>query len=55
MPPPMRGQVISAVHVLCRLRGERPTLETADQLRAYLEGCGGLLTKLGEEFRERDA
>ena len=52
VPPHLRGQIISAIHVLCRLRGERPTLETPEQLRAYLEGCGGLLTKLGEELRE---
>ena len=51
VPPHLRGQIIANVHVLCRLRGEAPMLETAEALEEYLEGrCGGLLTKLRREW-----
>ena len=51
VPTHLRGTFLSMVHVLCRLRGESPVLETPGQLRSYLQGsCGGLLTKLAAEF-----
>ena len=51
LPPRRRGQLISQLHVLCRLRGEAPELRTAEQLERYLERCGGVLPKLRAEWR----
>ena len=45
VPPPLRSQLISSLHVLCRLRGQSPELRTAEQLRGYLDECG-LLAQL---------
>ena len=50
VPPHLRGQLISQIHVLCRLRGETPSLETPAAVRAYLQSCDGLLTKLTGEW-----
>jgi len=53
VPTHLRGCFISQLHVLCRLRGETPTLETAEQLATYLAGpCGGLLDRLRSEWWE---
>ena len=51
VPPHLRGSLMSQLHVLCRLRGDCPTLETAEQVREYLDGqCGGLLAQLEQEW-----
>lgn len=50
VPPHLRSQLISQVHVLCRLRSETPELSTPDQLRAYLQSCDGLLSRLAAEW-----
>ena len=53
VPPHLRGSLIAQLHVLCRLRGERPTLQTSEELRAYLSGpCRGLLGRLQAEWWE---
>ena len=49
----MAGTVISQLHVLCRLRGDAPELQTTGALEEYLEGeCAGLLTALRDEWWE---
>lgn len=54
VPPHLRGQIIAAVHVLSRLRGDAPIIETPDDLRTYLESnCDGLLTKLSDEWWDK--
>jgi len=51
IPPHLRGQMIATVHVLSRLRGDAPIIETSDDLRTYLEiNCDGLLAKLSDEW-----
>ena len=50
MPAHLRSQLGALVHVLCRVRNDAPTLETAAQLRAYLQSCDGLLTRLIGEW-----
>jgi len=51
VPPHLRGVLVAELHVLCRLRGERPRLTTADELVAYLgESCPGLLDALALEW-----
>ena len=56
VPPHLRGMLITQLHVLCRLRGESPPLDTADEVERYLErSCGGLLTALRTEWWEGDA
>lgn len=41
VPARWRGQFLADVHVLCRLRGDTPRLETGEDLKRYLdEGCG---------------
>jgi hypothetical protein len=53
VPPHLRSFMISAVHVLARLRGEAPTFSTSEELREYLEGeCRGLLSQLEAEWWE---
>jgi hypothetical protein len=55
VPPHRRGQFIRQLHVLCRLRGQTPSLETVEQLTAYLDSCGGLLEELELEWWEDGA
>jgi hypothetical protein len=56
VPPHLRGQMMAAIHVLTRLRGDAPTIQTPDQLRSYLEtDCQGLLTKLALEWWDCEA
>jgi hypothetical protein len=56
VPPRLRAQMMAAIHVLTRLRGDAPTIETSDDLRAYLQSdCDGLLTKLTKEWGEEQA
>ena len=51
VPPHQRGQLIAALHVLCRLRGEAPCLLTTEQLQGHLDAsCGGLLDALRREW-----
>ena len=51
VPPHLRGALIAQLHVLCRLRGEAPALETVEAVRAYLEDtCTGLLDQLRGEW-----
>jgi hypothetical protein len=53
VPPRLRAQVMAAVHVLTRMRGDAPTIHTSDELRTYLQSdCDGLLTKLTKELCE---
>ena len=53
VPPHLRSHVISRLHVLTRLRGEEPELDSAKAIEAYLEtACGGLLTRLCAEWWE---
>jgi len=55
VPPHLRGQMMAAVHVLTRLRGDTPTIETSDQLRTYLQtDCNGLLTELTKAWQDDD-
>ena len=47
----LRGRMIAAVHVLTRLRGDVPFVETPERLRSYLEtDCEGLLTNLADKW-----
>lgn len=51
VPSHLRGQMMSAVHVLSRLRGDAMIIETPEDLREYLEErCNGLLTNLANEW-----
>jgi len=53
VPNHLRGATLAQLHVLCRLRGEAPTLHEAGALRAFLaDGCGGLLGRLDAEWYE---
>jgi len=53
LPNHLRGVLISQLHVLARLRGERLELQEPTQLIDYLErDCGGLLTLLHAEWYE---
>ena len=54
VPPHLRGPLIAQLHVLCRLRGQAPTLESAEELSSYLGRCGGLLEKLEAEWWEQE-
>jgi len=49
-----RGELITHLHVLCRLRGEAPELHTTEQLSEYMERCDGLLAKLEATWRDED-
>ena len=50
VPPHLRAQLMVQIQLLCRLRNEAPTLETAADVRAYLQSCDGLLSKLTGEW-----
>ena len=51
VPAHLRARLRARVQVLCRLRGETPTLDSAEALRRYLdEECDGLLTRLASEW-----
>ena len=55
LPPHMRGQLMSQLHVLCRLRGEAVPLVQSEQLVQYLAGpCDGLLERLYDEWYEEE-
>jgi len=54
LPNHLRGVLISHLHVLGRVRGQRLELHEPEQLRAYLEHeCDGLLPKLQAEWYEQ--
>ena len=55
LPNHLRGVLISHLHVLARVRGQRLELHEPEQLRAYLEHeCDDLLPKLQAEWYEQD-
>ena len=50
VPPHLRSQLRTQIQLLCRLRGEAPSLQTSSEVRAYLQSCDGLLSKLTSEW-----
>ena len=55
VPPRKRGELIAQLHVLCRLRGDTPLLETPEQLESYLNlSCEGLLDALVAAWENGD-